>query len=245
MKNILLLSLLAVSAWLAGCADKSAKPAGGDAPADDGIDFKLKGGLSVPDAIARHIGLKLEDVAERKVHGKLTFTAQVYGEAGPQARRVILASAWLALPIAQSIAGGTDIVATTADTNSFAGVVARVVPAADTNASAEVLLELHAESGELRVGDFAQVTITTPGKEDVVVIPRAALLHTTEGTFVYAVNGTRLTRTAVKLGGEQDGVIEVRDGLLAGDRIAVSGVPLLWLAELQKLRGGKSCCDVH
>ena len=148
-------------------------------------------------------------------------------------------------PAARTIPSGTDFVATTADTNSLAGVVSRVVTTADTNAPAEVLLELRAEQSELKLGDFVRVTVSTPGKGDVSVIPRAALLRTAEGAFVYVVNGARLKRTAVKLGGEQDGIIEVRDGLLGGDKIAVSGVPLLWLAELQNIRGGKSCCDVH
>ena len=146
---------------------------------------------------------------------------------------------------AKSIPSGTDIVATTADTSSLTGTVTRIVSATDTNAAAEVLLELRAEQGELKLGDFVRVTVSTPGKENVSVVPHAALLRTAEGAFVYVVNGARLKRTAVKVGGEQDGFIEVRDGLLAGDKIAVSGVPLLWLAELQNIRGGKSCCDVH
>lgn len=247
MKIFPLLSLLVVSVCLAGCNNKSASPAGGDEHGGDdhGINFKAKEGLAVPEDIARNIGLQLADVTERKVNGQLTFAAQVYGEAGPQARRVALASAWVDRTAAQFVPVGLDIVAQTSDMNSLTGVVARVLRAADTNAAVEVLLELQAEQGELKPGDFVRVTVSTPGKGDVSVIPRAALLRTAEGAFVYVVNGARLKRTAVKLGGEQDGVIEVRDGLLAGDKIAVSGVPLLWLAELQNIRGGKSCCDVH
>jgi len=244
MKINCLLSLLVVSALLLGCNGKPASSAGDDAD-DHGINFKAKEGLAVPDALARHIGLKLEDVAARKVNGQLTFTAQVYGETGPVARRVTLASAWVDQSVAKLVPTGLDIVALTAGTNSLTGVVTRVVSAADTNAPVEVLLELPAGSDELRLGDFLRITVSTPGKEEVAVIPHTALLRTAEGTFVYVVNGFRIKRTAVKLGSEHDGVIEVRDGLLAGDKIAVSGVPLLWLAELQSIRGGKSCCDVH
>lgn len=247
MKTFSLFLLLAVSVCLAGCNDKSASPAGGDEHGGDehGINFKAKEGLAVPDDIARHIGLKLADVAERRINGQLVFTAQVYGEAGPQARRVTLASAWVDALAARTVHSGTDFVATTSDTNSLAGVVSRVVTTADTNAPAEVLLELHAEQGEVKLGDFVRVTVSTPGKEVVPVVPESALLRAAEGHFVYVVNGKRLKRAPVKLGGEQDGVIAVRDGLLAGDKIVVSGVPLLWLAELQGIRGGKSCADGH
>lgn len=247
MKPFSLLCLLVVAVGLAGCNDQPAKSADGHADDHDdhGINFKAKEGLAVPESIARHIGLKLEDVAERKVNGELAFSAQVYAETGPTERRVTLASAWVDERTAKTIPTGMEIMATTAGTNSLAGRVTRVMPAANTNSSAEVLLEFRAESGELRVGDFVHVTANTPGKEDVAVMPRAALLRTAEGTFVYVVNGSRFTRTAVKLGSEQDGVIEVRDGLLAGDKIVVSGVPMLWLAELQGLRGGKACADGH
>ena len=95
----------------------------------------------------------------------------------------------------------------------------------------DVLLELRSDASELKVGDFVRVTVTVAGKEDVAVVPRAALLRNTEGHFVYVVNGSRLLRAAVKVGGEQDGFVEIKDGLLAGDRIAVAGVPMLWCAE--------------
>ena len=247
MKNNFLLCLLAASNCLLGCFDNQEKHNASETqPKDDpGITYKAKQGLSVPEDIARHIGLKLADVTERKVGSQLAFTAQVYAGAGPQARRVALATAWLAQTIAHSIPREADIVAITADTHSVTGSIARIVSGADTNAPAEILLELHNDEGALKPGDFVRVTVTLPGREDVAVIPRVALLRAAEGTFVYVVNGSRLTRTPVKLGGEQDGVIEVKDGLLAGDRIAVGGVPLLWLAELQSLRGGKSCADGH
>ena len=247
MKSIALLFLLMASAWLTGCRDDEAKTSAGEAAHKDegGITFKAKEGLSVPEDIARHIGLKLADVTERKINGQLVFTAQVYGETGPQARRVTLASAWMDPALAMSIPSGTDIVATTSETNSLTGVVTRLVPAVSTNSPAEVLLELHAEPGELKVGDFVRVTIATTGQTAVVVVPRTAVLRTPEGHFVYVANGKHLIRAAVKMGGEQDGFVEIMSGLLAGDKIAVAGVPMLRSAELHIVLGGDACCRPH
>lgn len=247
MKIISLLCLLMACVCLSGCHDNIAEPAHGEEghKDDGGIAFKPKEGLSVPEDVARHIGLQLDDVTERKVNCQLVFTAQVYGEAGPQARRVALASAWVDAPTAKAIPAGTDIAATTSDTNTLTGVATRIVPAANTNSPAEILLELRTKQSELKVGDFVRVAVTTPGKEDVTVVPRAALLRNTEGHFVYVVNGSRLLRAAVKIGGEQDGVVEIKDGLLAGDRIAVAGVPMLWCAELHRVNGGDACTGNH
>ena len=247
MKTLSLLSLLTAFVCLSGCRDNTAKPAEGKAEHKDdgGIAFKPKEGLSVPEDVAKHIGLQLADVTERKVNRQLVFTAQVYGKAGPQERRVTLASAWVEQQITKAIPSGMEIVATTSDTNTLAGVITRVVPAANPNSPAEVLLEFRAEQGELKVGDFVRVTVTVAGKEDVTVVPRAALLRNTEGHFVYVVNGSRLLRAAVKVGGEQDGFVEIKDGLLAGDKIAVAGVPMLWCAELHRVNGGDACTGNH
>lgn len=244
MKNIVLIFLLAASVGLSGCRNDEAKTSSVEATQNDevGIGFKPKAGLSVPADVGRHIGLQLGDVTERKVSRQLAFTAQVYGNAGPQVRRVTLASAWVDPALANVIPAGTDIVALTANTNSLAGVVTRIVPAASTNSPAEVLLELRSNSSELNVGDFVRVTVTLVSTQAVTVVPRSAMLRTTEGDFVYVVNGQHLIRVGVKVGGEQDGFVEIKSGLLTGDKIAVAGVSVLRFAELHHVNGGDACC---
>ena len=82
-------------------------------------------------------------------------------------------------------------------------------------------------------------------KADRVLVPAQALLRTSEGVFVFVQNGQRWLRTAVKFGVESDGSVQVADGLLEGDVIAVAGVRDLWLAELQAVKGGVGCADGH
>lgn len=82
-------------------------------------------------------------------------------------------------------------------------------------------------------------------KADRVMVPAQALLRTSEGAFVFVQNGQRWLRTAVKIGAESDGAVQVADGLLEGDVIAVAGVWGLWLAELQAIKGGVGCADGH
>lgn len=82
-------------------------------------------------------------------------------------------------------------------------------------------------------------------KADRVLVPVDALLRNSEGAFVFVQNGQRWLRTEVKPGVESDGSIQVADGLLEGDVIAIAGVWGLWLAELQAIKGGVGCTDGH
>jgi multidrug efflux pump subunit AcrA (membrane-fusion protein) len=70
-------------------------------------------------------------------------------------------------------------------------------------------------------------------------------MKTAEGEFVYAVNGKYFARTPVKTGVQNDDLVEIKDGLYAGDQIVISQVTSLWMTELQTLRAGQSCCAGH
>ncbi len=80
-------------------------------------------------------------------------------------------------------------------------------------------------------------------KADRVVLPRQALLRTSEGMFVFVANGQRWLRTPVKVGAESADSAEIADGVLEGDLVVVAGVWDLWMAELQAVKGGVGCAD--
>jgi multidrug efflux pump subunit AcrA (membrane-fusion protein) len=66
-------------------------------------------------------------------------------------------------------------------------------------------------------------------------------LRAVDGTFVYAVNGDSYFRTAVKVGAESESMVEITDGLLAGDAVVTKPVDVLWLIELRATKGGGGC----
>jgi multidrug efflux pump subunit AcrA (membrane-fusion protein) len=71
-----------------------------------------------------------------------------------------------------------------------------------------------------------------------MVVPKSAVLASAEGNFVYVVNGEAYLRTAVKTGVEAEGLVEVTDGLLAGDVVVTRPVEKLWIIELRATKGG-------
>jgi hypothetical protein len=82
-------------------------------------------------------------------------------------------------------------------------------------------------------------------KGEAVRIPLSAVVDTAEGKQVYVRNGQRWLRAAVKIAAIAGEDVDVSDGLLEGDIIAVAGGRYLWLAELQAIKGGVGCADGH
>ena len=78
-----------------------------------------------------------------------------------------------------------------------------------------------------------------------LLVPAQALLRTSEGSFVFVQNGQRWLRTPVQAVAATAGTLQVAEGLLEGDVVAVAGVWDLWLAELQATKGGVGCADGH
>lgn len=84
----------------------------------------------------------------------------------------------------------------------------------------------------LRPGMFAKIEITRPQVDPVVVVPAAAITYALHGDAVFVVREnpgadgkTVLTveRAVVELGERQNGVVVVKKGVAAGDRVVTSG----------------------
>ncbi len=95
----------------------------------------------------------------------------------------------------------------------------------------------------LKTGEVAARDVGTA--KGAAAIPAEALLRTVKGDFVFVINGEWFLRTAVTLGANDGGWIEVKEGLYEGDKIVTHGARALWLAELQAVNGGVGCADHH
>jgi len=76
----------------------------------------------------------------------------------------------------------------------------------------------------LRYGMLVEVTIDAAGREDVLTIPREALIRTGKGDRVVVARGDgRFQSVKVVPGLESGDVVEIVSGLEAGDEVVVSG----------------------
>ncbi len=240
----------------AGC-QRSATDSPGQAESklvESGVTYKEGKGLHIPASTAKFIGLRVEDVAERKVTGTVRFDAEVYRTAvqvrstapHPQVSMTALASALVNEADAGKIRQGQEVAVKTTGRQELRGRIVEVKPSLDTNGSQiEMIVAISDEQAQLTNGTLVSIALKVGEEKVVVAVPTSAVLRTSEGTFVYASSGEKFVRTPVKLGVANPEFVEISDGLYAGDQIVLQPVMTLWMAELQFIRGGKACADGH
>jgi membrane fusion protein (multidrug efflux system) len=121
-----------------------------------------------------------------------------------------------------------------ASDEAFAGTVLRIAPAIDAQSRTfrvEVLVPNDAE--RLRPGMFVRARIVVDRRDDVIVVPPAAVVERDGRLTVFVVEyaktpGQEVAQESarareVAVGLVADDAVEVRDGLKSGERVVVSG----------------------
>ncbi|MBV6323749.1 efflux RND transporter periplasmic adaptor subunit [Duganella violaceipulchra] len=111
----------------------------------------------------------------------------------------------------------------------FKGKVGAVLP--EVSAATRTLkarIELANTGGQLVPGMFATITFTSSRDTDVLLVPSEAVIQTgTRSVVVLAQDGGKFQPIDVEVGGEGNGLTEIRKGLTAGQKIVLSGQFLL------------------
>lgn len=107
---------------------------------------------------------------------------------------------------------------------SFEGTVDRVSPVVDAG-SGTFRVTAAFEGGEtgLRPGMFGRVDVIYSQREDVLTVPRSALLQDQGEPAVFAVREGKAVRQAIELGYVNGEVAEVVSGLAEGDQVITTG----------------------
>ncbi len=105
----------------------------------------------------------------------------------------------------------------------FRGKVAAILP--EANGAARTLrlrVELPNPSGRLKAGMFAQVRLSGPQRE-VLVVPSEAVIRTGRRALAYvAEDGGRFRPVAIETGAEDGDQVEILKGLEAGQKVVAS-----------------------
>lgn len=121
----------------------------------------------------------------------------------------------------------------------FRGRVSSVATRVDpVSRSAVVRALIDNREQKLKPGMFMTVHLTR-SQGNVLMIPEQALVPQSSQQFVYVVNGDTVHKVAVTIGRRKPGLVEVQQGLAAGDVIVVEGGEKLNDGAKVKVAGGK------
>ncbi len=100
----------------------------------------------------------------------------------------------------------------------------RLSPVVDqTYGKVKATFELRNLSGNIRPGQFVELSLTLNTNHNSILIPKRALVHEAGKPTVYVVQDTLAHRRRVTTGIETGEVIEILAGLAVGDRVIIEG----------------------
>lgn len=106
----------------------------------------------------------------------------------------------------------------------FVGRLDAINPRIDANGrSLELRGSLANRGARLRPGMFARVRVIVGERPQALLVPEQAIVPSGNEFFVYRAVDGRAQRVQVQTGLRRDGLVEVVDGLAAGDRVVVAG----------------------
>jgi len=106
----------------------------------------------------------------------------------------------------------------------FEGRIRDISPVVDPKTgTVKITVDITGGSPDLRPGAFVRVNIITDTHEQAVLIPKVALLKEDGEDYVYVAVDTFAEKRPVRLGYRSDGMVEITDGLTAGEQVVVAG----------------------
>jgi RND family efflux transporter MFP subunit len=101
-----------------------------------------------------------------------------------------------------------------------AGRIARLAPAIQEDTRTLLVeAEVPNERGQLRAGAFARAEIVTVAEEPAVLVPASAVVTFAGIEKVLTVRDGRAVETRVRTGRREGDLVEIVDGLTAGDAV--------------------------
>ena len=121
----------------------------------------------------------------------------------------------------------------------FAGKISRLSPTIDPQKrTLRLWVEVVNPSGKLKPNLFSEMNIVLGGQGEVLAVPQEALISTEGESFVFVEEKGSFRRADVVLGARDDRFVEVKKGLLPGDRVVTDGKQQLYTQSLIARQGG-------
>lgn len=107
----------------------------------------------------------------------------------------------------------------------FNATVTRVSPVVDAvSRTKEIILHFDSHDERINAGMFAKVKLYTEDYKGSVVMPSDSLTENGDSFFAYVVNDdSTVSRRLVKKGKTVDGIVQILEGVKAGEKVVIQG----------------------
>lgn len=121
---------------------------------------------------------------------------------------------------------------TEVDGSTATGTLVAIEPRIDANSRLVLVrAEIDVADGTITPGQFLRVRIELPAEDGVIALPQTVLSSTLYGDSVFVVRTEgegdqakqRVEQVFVKAGRRSQGLVEIADGLAAGDQVVTAG----------------------
>jgi len=110
----------------------------------------------------------------------------------------------------------------------FEGVVDHVSPIKDPISKAyPVKVRIKNTSSSLKGGMTAEMHMTAEARQNIIVLPKEAVLDQGDKNIIYVVNGDKVQERIVTVGLSTDTRVEIAEGLKVGEKVVISGQQFL------------------
>ncbi|MFA7331308.1 MAG: efflux RND transporter periplasmic adaptor subunit [Candidatus Delongbacteria bacterium] len=117
-----------------------------------------------------------------------------------------------------------DVTPSSGDGSVRQGWIKRISPVVDpASGTLRVTVGVKDSGSALRAGMYARFSILTDTRNDVVVVPKRALVYDRDLSYVWVAGDSSAVRRQVERGYEDEERLEVRQGLQAGEALVVVG----------------------
>ncbi len=106
----------------------------------------------------------------------------------------------------------------------FVAKVTRISPIVDpATGTFKITIEMHDAEQRIKPGMFGRMSIVYDRHENVLQVPRSAIIETADGTFVFVVENEIGIRKPVETGFSSDGMVEIVSGLIDDESVITVG----------------------
>ncbi|MFY0253186.1 efflux RND transporter periplasmic adaptor subunit [Chitinophaga sp. 30R24] len=108
--------------------------------------------------------------------------------------------------------------------DTFTAKVNRIAGSLDVKLRSEILeMDVANKAAKLLPGMYAEVQMPLPGKKDVYVVPKSAIVSNSERVFVIKAVNSKAVWIPIKCGNESNGLVEIFGDLSDNDQLVQNG----------------------